>query len=857
MTSPWRLVRRGSLGRCGLRFGGLLWAIAVAVAPPVHAQGETTPPESKPHESTPPTSPAPASTEKAAKGSARRLLEFSGAFRLAALDIVCHPEPGIDDGGVCVATGDVELEVGDARVLADELQYTKSTQLAIATGAVVLTFPGAALTGSRLTYHADTQTGTIEDVLGYLDQDNASIRAARVERLDPKRLRVEHATFTTCTQPTPYWSFSIGRGVFELGAYAHLRNVAFKVAQVPVFYSPYLIYPIKTGRASGLLFPEFGNSDKLGRSVTVPFYWAVADNIDLMLLGSAYSRVGYGISADLSMLPTWNGRADARAHWIDDRIRRQRRWNLVWRGRQPLGERTRMIVRVEAVSDFDYFTDYETDLLRAAQPQTDSTIDITKQWSWYTLSLRARRQQQFFASSGGSVSLLTGKVENLRLPQLEWRGRSQRLGKSPFYFSFQGSLDRFGKRVYEPPGNQSVIREDDLIRVVDNDWWRADLAPTVRVPLLRDPWGDLEFNLGWRGTYYSATADPDDPLLVTGNTLTRSLLSAGLSFSGPRFQRVFATPGWAFSPKLKHVIEPFVEYRYRPQTATHAEQILRVDSIDDDPAALSDFSYGVRQRFYALRPPQFGPGGSLASASESSFDALQRQNQEAAERVQKEQQLQALGLGNLPELPATQEGPNLSPVEIGSLEIAQSYSLVRPLTQVYRRVLCDDGGGTDPITGRPCTEAFDTRAFSAIRIRARYNPTAEHSVDVAYTLDPANDVLAEASLSTLLRPSLLSYVEGSVYRRRPVDPGRADASTYARTRWGWLTPGQKFGIETQWDYNLESRQMEHQSYRLRYATQCCAFRFGWDRRDFEDNQRREYYLVIDLSGLGKVLDVNY
>ncbi len=806
-----------------------LWIVTLAVAQPV--------PGAKP-------------------AAPKREMTLSGSFRLEALDITCEPEPGIADGGRCRAVGDVELQTGDARILADELIYTQSTQILTATGSVVLSFPGASLAGSKLVYHADTRTGTVDDVTGYLSLDNATIRAEQVQRLDDARIGVTKGTFTTCTQPVPYWSFYVGKGVFELGEYAHMRNVAFRVRRVPVFFSPYLIYPIKGGRASGVLFPEFGTSDKLGKTLTVPLYWAARDNIDLLFGFSGYSKVGYGVRTDLSMLPTWNGRTDASFDYINDQIRGQSRWNLVWRGRQPFGERTRMIARVEAVSDFDYFTDYESDLLRSSQPQTDSTIDITKQWSWYTLSVRARRQEQFFVGASGPTALgrLTSKAQNEKLPEIELRGRSQRLGRTPLYFSFQSSLDRFGKRILEAPDGQ-LATEDELVTVADERWFRADVAPTLRAPVLRQSWADFELNFGWRGTYYSATVDPDDKRRAVGVGLSRSLFSAGFGFSGPRFQRVYKTPNWSFSPKLKHVIEPFVDYRYRPRTESHSAEIIRVDSIDDDPSALSDFSYGVRQRLFVLRPPQAGSGAGLASAKDTSFDALERQSKEQAAREQKEAELAKLGL--LESASTANEGatPSLAPVEIASFEISQSYSLVRPLTQIFSRVFCTGGDAVNPSTGRPCTAVTGDRNYSAIRMRLRYNPSSEQSVDVSYTLDPANEVLSEASISTLIRLSTVSYLDGRLYRRRPINPAISDKSTYGRLRWGWLTKSQSLGVETDWDYNLESRQLEHQSYRLRYATQCCAFRFGWDRRDFEDNNRQEYYLVVDLSGLGKLIDL--
>jgi lipopolysaccharide assembly outer membrane protein LptD (OstA) len=787
--------------------------------------------------------------------SRRGRVEFPGRFRLSANRI-----DGAGEDSPIRAVGDVELETDQAQIFADELTYDGKTRQATASGSVVLKFQGASLAGARLVYNTETNRGEIVDVTGFLSEDNALIRAARVERIDQRHLRIQRGVFTTCTQPVPYWSFYVGDGVFELGEYARMKNVAFRIRGVPVFYSPYLVYPIKSGRASGLMFPELGNSDKLGRTITVPWYLAVRDNVDLTLLFSAYARVGVGVGANLEMLPTWNGRSEARLRFINDQIRDQNRWNLSWNARQPLGAGFRMVARVEVVSDFDYFTDYESDLLKAALPQTNSTIDLTRQWSWYSLSLRARRQEQFFTSSLERQSFLLSKVDNQTLPEIEWRGRSQRIGRSPLYWSFQSSLDRFSRHLEAPPEGQSVVeREEDLITTADNDWWRADLAPTLTAPLVREPWGDLELSFGWRGTYYSAQVDPTDTSRTVGERLTRSLARAGVSFSGPRFQRVFLTPDWDFSPKLKHVVEPFVSYQYRPQSAALGSRILRVDSVDDDASALSDFSYGVRQRLFALRAPDLGQGKGLASARETSFEALEKQAKEQARRDAKQGELARLGIVGLDRADpgVTPEQPSLLPVEVASLEISQSYSLVRPLSNQFAFVPCSGGGAIDPRTGRPCTEVVAQEYYSPVRLRFRYNPTQEQVVDASYIYDPANERLTEASISTLLRPGRQTYVDLSWFKRQPANPALSDPNSYAKLRWGWLSPEQRFSIETDWSYDLQAGTLDNQQYNLRYATQCCSFRLRWERRNFLENEREEYTFVVDLSGVGTLIDYDH
>jgi lipopolysaccharide assembly outer membrane protein LptD (OstA) len=716
-------------------------------------------------------------------------------------------------------TGNVEIDMGQARILADQVVYRKDEGTVEATGNVVLSFTGVILSGSRVVYRVEPQTGWVEDAVGYLDQANAILRAKRIERLGPERLAVEDADFTTCTQPTPYWSFHLGRGTFHLDHYAYLHNVAFKAGHVPAFWSPYLVWPIKAGRAAGLLFPKFGNSNQLGTEFRLPFYWPIAPNADLTLTFNAFTKVGVGLTADLDWLPTYNGWSRGRLNWVNDTIRGKNRYLLDWRQSQPLAWDTKLTASIRRVSDFDYFTDYETDLQLAAAPQTVSIVELTRDWSWYTLSARTRRYQQYFPIAIGGESLLASESINDTLPQVELRGRSQRLGRTPLFLSFESSASIFARRILRAPeGSIGVSSEEDLVTEVDDTWSRADVAPQVQWPVLKQPWGDLTLTAGWRGTYWSGSRDPEDPDKVTSEPVFRSLWNAGFQFQGPRFQRIWETPNWSYSTKLKHVIEPFVQYGWRPESAVEPTEIPFFDSIDQVPGELSDFNYGIRQRFLALRRPETARRVTLTNARETSFEALEEQAKRDGTAAPRPED-------------ALSVDASATPVEFASIEIAQSYSFVRPLS------------------------LYNERAFSPIRMRIRLNPTAERVLDASATYDVANSTLTELSLSALVRLSDRAFVQGSWYRREPPASAASTPSSFVRARWEVLSRSRRVGLATDWDFNVETKRLEHQRYQLRVATQCCSFRFGYDRRDFVDNFRQEFSLVVDLSGIGNVLDL--
>ena len=51
---------------------------------------------------------------------------------------------------------------------------------------------------------------------------------------------------------------------------------------MPVFYTPWLRFPLDDRRRTGFLWPDFGNDSTGGLDITVPFYINLAPNYDAL-----------------------------------------------------------------------------------------------------------------------------------------------------------------------------------------------------------------------------------------------------------------------------------------------------------------------------------------------------------------------------------------------------------------------------------------------------------------------------------------------------------------------------------------------------------------------------------------------
>ena len=101
-----------------------------------------------------------------------------------------------------------------------------------------------------------TKTGTFWNASAFVEPD-FYFSGAVVTKTGEDRTRSETASSPAAPATRrPDWSFRIERADVEIDGYAHVRNARVRVKKLPVFYWPYLVWPAKTERTSGLADPE-------------------------------------------------------------------------------------------------------------------------------------------------------------------------------------------------------------------------------------------------------------------------------------------------------------------------------------------------------------------------------------------------------------------------------------------------------------------------------------------------------------------------------------------------------------------------------------------------------------------------
>jgi LPS-assembly protein len=496
-----------------------------------------------------------------------------------------------------VASGGVDLRYQDSHFAADRVAVNLSTKQLTAEGNVIFDQGPRRLAGATLVFDLEAKTGSLTAASAFVNPDY-HFKGAEIAKTGENSYTVRDGTFTSCEGVSPPWSFRVSFARVEVEGYAHVKNARMQIKGVPVFYLPYLLWPVKQDRSSGLLVPNIGYSRQRGSYLGFAYFQELGRSFDTTLFAEIHGREYYGLGNEFRYRPSENVRGIFRGYVIDDPFRDEKRWKISYdHEHNDLPGGMRGVVSYRDYSDFEFFRDFERDLSESTLRTVYSSAFVTGNWGPQSLNILIDDRSTLVDAS--KISTETGRVVIQRqLPEIEYRLRPTKIGRTPLYLQLLSSVNYV-----------SVERSE----TVSGDYGRVDLFPQLVLPLRAWPWLSLSLKAGGRATWYgdSVTAGQQG---FTGEQVTRIYPTAGVQMIGPSLSRLFETK----DAKVKHVIEPRVDYDFLGDF-DEVSEIPLFDEVDTQrPASLARFS--LVQRFL-VKP---NAAGALNSAREIlSFEVAQ------------------------------------------------------------------------------------------------------------------------------------------------------------------------------------------------------------------------------------------
>lgn len=202
-------------------------------------------------------------------------------------------------------------------LIADSILLDLNSRILDARGNCVYMATESVIWGEEMHFNLDTRTGTV--VAGRVSNDKFTLRADRINKLGPGRFQTHWGSYSTCKDCPQSWNFESEDMDAAVGGYAFLTNVTTRIKEAPALWLPYLVFPMKTRRESGVLFPHFTLSGINGFTFVLPYFWAINRSSDMTLSLGEYASKGHRLEWEGRYVLGGNSFGVDRFYYLSDR----------------------------------------------------------------------------------------------------------------------------------------------------------------------------------------------------------------------------------------------------------------------------------------------------------------------------------------------------------------------------------------------------------------------------------------------------------------------------------------------------------------------------------------------------------
>ncbi len=445
-------------------------------------------------------------------------------------------------------SGSVQVTRGNQSLLASKATYLQPQQTVDASDGVTLREPGMLIEGRSAEFHVDTGAASVTDSQFVLQPRALRGTADELSRSGVGDVHVTQGSFTRCEPGNNEWKVTSSEIQIDDGAkFGTARNAVLRIHDVPVFYTPYLRFPVTDERMSGWLFPDVGVGQNNGIDIAAPYYLNLAPNYDATLTPRYISDRGTGLEGDFREISRY-GKADFGGAYLPNDKEYNGTYsrtdfdNLGLTGFNPADRwlftahqhgqygAFRTQINTTKVSDYDYFRDLGSNLASSSQVQLEQYGLVGYDHGGLSTSVWMQDFQRLDVA-------VTEPYR--RLPEIDLNYNAPQVG--PVWWSVKSSWAKFDR----PNGQFTGIAR------INGE--RLDIEPRIRLPFDWAP-GYVHFVGGYRYTRYNLE---DEPLGADPEPDRKIWL--GSVDSGLYFER---DTNWFGSPAIQ-TLEPRLFYLYQ------------------------------------------------------------------------------------------------------------------------------------------------------------------------------------------------------------------------------------------------------------------------------------------------------
>jgi LPS-assembly protein len=264
----------------------------------------------------------------------------------------------IFDNEIYSYTGNVEMVRADQRSVSNKASYDTVSGTLDLQGSVYYSEDELALHSESATLNLTSDKAKLRNSLFIAPATPIRGRASTIYRDSSTLSRYKDVAYTSCRPGNQDWVVHASElKMNKVSGEGAARNAWLEFKGTPVFYSPYLSFPIDDRRLSGFLAPSFGNTQRGGFNLIVPYYWNIAPNYDATLRPRYFSDRGVLLGGNFRYLTEMTGGRTDLEFMPNDSLLDKARYLGSFRNNTQFTPHISSNMDLNYVSDKDYFQD--------------------------------------------------------------------------------------------------------------------------------------------------------------------------------------------------------------------------------------------------------------------------------------------------------------------------------------------------------------------------------------------------------------------------------------------------------------------------------------------------------------------
>lgn len=303
------------------------------------------------------------------------LLELDLSIPPEQSDLSATAAKTVLEGNIIRLTGGVEVSQGYRKLSGDSATLDRLERTGELDGNIVVREPGMLLLGDRAEVISSTGEAQVQGSQFVLHQQHLRGSARRLRRDEAGILHLKEGNLSYCAPGQKDWAIRADDMELDLAeGLGTARGAKLDVAGVPIFYWPWMRFPLDDRRRTGFLWPDIGSDTRGGVDIALPIYVNIAPNYDALYIPRYIQERGLNHEMELRHLNPYVGAWSVGGAYLNDDKRYQDeypedrnpdRWLLMVRHNALFDQRWRSKVDYSKVSDANYIKDLGTSSLNS------------------------------------------------------------------------------------------------------------------------------------------------------------------------------------------------------------------------------------------------------------------------------------------------------------------------------------------------------------------------------------------------------------------------------------------------------------------------------------------------------------